>query len=344
MKNNIEISVIIPVYNMESFLTKCLVSLLTQTFRNFEIICINDGSTDNSLNILNSFSNMDDRINIINQKNQGVSIARNIGISKAKGDYVIFVDSDDFLEKTMIEELYKKIISINGDIVFCDYMLYTEQQQFSNNLRREFLQHTEFCWKTFKNDLNPILINMSTVVPWGKIIRKDLLLNHKFFFPENMLFEDNYVGIMTFLYAEKIAVVNKPLYYYRIDNPKSLSGKSGKYRSTLDLIKISNLLVQSTEKKFKKNKFINKLLLNWIVSNNLSWFLVSKIKREYHASFYQFMHQIIQNPRFSDFISDNRIQQILNANTPISLYYIATFRKIQRKYRTFKRRLLSFFK
>ena len=104
--NNPKISVIIPVYNVEDYLEECLDSIINQTFKDLEIICINDGSQDNSLNILEEYAEKDNRIKIITTKNQGLSAARNRGLENITGDYVYFIDSDDYLELTAFEELY----------------------------------------------------------------------------------------------------------------------------------------------------------------------------------------------------------------------------------------------
>ena len=121
-----EISVILPVYNTSKYLHACLSSLLNQTFHDFEIVAINDGSTDDSLSILQDFANKDSRIRIIDQKNQGIGAARNLGIQLANGTYIAFIDSDDTLELRMLECLYKKAVEESLDIVVCDYIEYEE--------------------------------------------------------------------------------------------------------------------------------------------------------------------------------------------------------------------------
>ena len=110
------VSIIIPVYNVTLFLNKCIDSVINQTYKNLEIICINDGSTDNSLDILKSYT--DERIQIIDIENHGVSYARNLGIEKATGEYLLFVDSDDYIEKTMVEELIS-LMSDEVDLAYC---------------------------------------------------------------------------------------------------------------------------------------------------------------------------------------------------------------------------------
>ena len=119
-EKNPQISVIIPIYNCEKYIKECLSSLIKQTFKNFEIICINDGSNDDTLKILKKFEAKDERIIIFNQNNSGPGIARNIGMKKSKGEYLIFLDSDDIFKKTMLEELYIKIKENDSDVVICN--------------------------------------------------------------------------------------------------------------------------------------------------------------------------------------------------------------------------------
>ena len=123
-KNNIDyipkVSVIIPVYNTEEYLRECLDSVVNQTLKDIEIICIDDGSTDSSLDILKEYAKKDNRITVLKQKNQSSGIARNAGLSIAQGKYLSFLDSDDLFELELLESLYKKIISTKSDIAICD--------------------------------------------------------------------------------------------------------------------------------------------------------------------------------------------------------------------------------
>ena len=118
-----EISVIIPVYNVEEKIERCLGSLQNQKFSDFEVILINDGSSDRSGKICDEYASMDKRIKVIHQKNQGVSVARNIGISIARGKYITFVDSDDYVSRDFLYSLYSDIVSCNADIAICNYYM-----------------------------------------------------------------------------------------------------------------------------------------------------------------------------------------------------------------------------
>ena len=128
------ISIIMPIYNSENFIKESLNSLINQTFKNFEIICVNDGSTDNTLKILKEFKKKDKRIHIITQNNMGAGFARNIGMKKAKGDYLMFLDSDDIFEQKMLEELFINIIINNVDVVICNSKNFnSENNSFEKN-------------------------------------------------------------------------------------------------------------------------------------------------------------------------------------------------------------------
>ena len=138
-EKNPQISVIIPIYNCEKYIKECLSSLIKQTFKNFEIICINDGSNDDTLKILKKFEAKDERIIIFNQNNSGPGIARNIGMKKSKGKYLILLDSDDIFKKTMLEELYIKIKENDSDVVICNSQNFEKKKK-----RKKFYEKNNF--------------------------------------------------------------------------------------------------------------------------------------------------------------------------------------------------------
>ena len=142
------ISIIIPIYNVEKYLEKCLDSILNQTYKNLEIILIDDGSTDNSPNICNSYCEKDKRIKIIHKNNEGVSSARNKGIELSKGKYIVFIDSDDYVSNEHIEVLYDCIISNNVDLVISNLIDISEDGIILNNEEKEsFLMNKDQCLK-----------------------------------------------------------------------------------------------------------------------------------------------------------------------------------------------------
>lgn len=227
MDNNSLISVIIPVHNTQNYLNECLNSLRLQTYENLEFICINDGSTDKSLQILEKYRDSDKRFTIIDQQNLGASEARNKGIAYANGKYISFIDSDDRVSLS----LYQKFINIEKkpDIYMFNVCEYDKNTQsvlpnyfFST---REWQNHKDDnTIHTFKDNINPFSGNMSAV---NKIFKTEFLqkLIKKIpdgkLFPPGRLFEDQYFFFLTMIYAGSILINPNPMYYYRSTNPDS---------------------------------------------------------------------------------------------------------------------------
>lgn len=210
MKDNDLISIIIPVYNVENFLSKCLDSLIVQTYKNIEIILVDDGSTDSSYSICNEYLSKDKRIKIFHKKNEGVSIARNFGFEKIKGKFVLFIDSDDWIEQNMIEVLYNSIIKYNADIAICDYFLSynTHEDKHNELVESEIIKDRKkfdylFDRKYYRGYL------------WNKLVKKDIICNIKFN-PNVKVCEDLLFWVQVF--KSNISIVYLPkykLYHYR---------------------------------------------------------------------------------------------------------------------------------
>ena len=210
------ISVIVPVYNAEKYLQKCLDSILEQTYQNLEIIIINDGSTDNSGQICQEYEKQDDRIIYIEKENSGVSDTRNAGMDRMTGTYVTFVDSDDWLEPNYVKFLYEKVIDHKADIVVGNYTSFNE----SNSV---FYFHTsaDYYEKVYDNkSIIPCLydskelLKSALIVPWGKIYKKEIIANLRF--PINRIGEDALFNLKALLDSEKVVYVNKSAYIYRV--------------------------------------------------------------------------------------------------------------------------------
>lgn len=201
------ISLVVPIYNVEKYLRKCLDSLLAQTFSDIEIILVNDGSSDNSLGICEEYLQKDTRITLINKKNGGLSDARNVGLKIAKGDYIGFVDSDDWVEPNMYEVLYKLSIKENADISTCLLRVHSKD--------KKHVQYSPYVFKVFdsKNAIHSLYKGeLSGFAAYNKLYRRSLFENIQF--PIGRVYED--AAIMYILYntANKIAFTNKPLYNY----------------------------------------------------------------------------------------------------------------------------------
>lgn len=209
----IKISIIIPVYNVEKYLATCLDSVINQTYKNLEILLIDDGSTDSSGLICEQYSKKDTRIKTIHKKNGGLSDARNVGISYASGDYISFIDSDDFIDINTFTILDQYIKQYNADIITFNYYDYYNKDKISphllfNNLK--FYSQQEFH-STFTKDLfNKYEMN---VTAWNKVYKRKIFNNIKF--PYGKLFEDTFSAIYILNQCNNILVIPYTLYYYR---------------------------------------------------------------------------------------------------------------------------------
>lgn len=210
---NPKVTVIVPVYNVEKFISRCLDSIVNQTYKNIEIIIIDDGSKDSSGMIANGFASKDERIAVLHKKNGGVSAARNDGLRRARGDYVVFVDSDDYLEPDFIEYYVNIIVETNADVV-CG------------------LKHFSVWNRTQNSDFRYIKIDRSkamryvylekiNVAVWNKIYSRELILNSCIEFDESIWYGEGMLfNIEILQVAENIIVANKMLYHQTF-NPDS---------------------------------------------------------------------------------------------------------------------------
>jgi glycosyltransferase involved in cell wall biosynthesis len=214
--NNIyAVSIIVPVYNMSEYLNRCLDSLINQTLKNIEIICINDGSTDNSPEILNEYAKKDNRIKVINQQNKKLSITRNVGIKAAKGEYIGFIDADDYIDSDFYEKLYKKAKNDNADIVRAPYYWV-----YPNGKKRPEPINKVIQEKAERNEnLN---FNEHSVIIWNAVYNTDFINSYNILFDtEDIKAEDIMFTARCQLFAQNIKSVGDTFYYYMQDNPNS---------------------------------------------------------------------------------------------------------------------------
>ena len=212
------VSVIVPVYNVENVLHYCIESILDQTFRDFELILINDGSTDRSGVVCDRYAETDDRIRVIHKKNGGVSSARNAGIDAAEGEYICFVDSDDRLCEAFLSEMVNAMESELADIVVCGYSV----TKFGK-LVEERLFHEGGIEKVLRKNIYDLVCRTLYSAPWCKLFRSRIISNNKLRFPEDMsLGEDMLFNFMYTDCMDEICVLNKALYIYNTDNDNSL--------------------------------------------------------------------------------------------------------------------------
>ena len=224
-----EVSVIVPVYQVEKYIAQCIESVLNQTFQNFELILVDDGSKDSSGIICDSYAARDDRIQVIHTENRGAAAARNIGLDRASGKYITFLDGDDYLAGNMIEKLYAVIDNSEYDMVVCDFLnlLTDEKDNFIVQLQektvhgREVLEH-------LKNEKN---YGVWTIV-WNKIYKKEILENLRF--PTGRYFEDEFFSNHLYLRSQQIHVISDVLYYHRVLASSTMNTQ--KVENYLDLL------------------------------------------------------------------------------------------------------------
>ena len=222
---DVKVSIIIPVYNVAKYLRECLDSAINQSLKDIEIICVNDGSTDNSLEILEEYAQKDPRVKVLSIDNKGISIARNYGIVHATGKYIGFIDSDDYINEYMFEKLYISCEQNDLDLAMCKISLFDNQTgEFYNELDYYNLGVFDgFEKEIFNSDDTISFTNDIVVNAYNKLYRRTLLDDNFIYFPPKLIFEDEIFFIKTYLTAKRISIVNEFLYYYRVNREGSIT-------------------------------------------------------------------------------------------------------------------------
>ena len=210
------LSIIIPVYNVENYLARCIDSILRQTFTDFELILIDDGSTDGSGAIADEYQLKDSRIKVVHQENGGQGFARNTGLNIARGEYIGFVDSDDWIDKEMYAKLMTVATAKKVDMVKCGFCTHDGENVLGEILFTHDVATEEPVYNILKSGNR-----MLWTVIWNAIYDKKLFDNLRF--PTECHFEDAYVSFFALNYAKTCAVVNEALYYYFTLNPNSVT-------------------------------------------------------------------------------------------------------------------------
>ena len=330
----VKISVIIPVYNVEEYLKECLDSVCGQTLKEIEILCINDGSTDNSLTILNEYSKKDSRIKIYSKENKGQASARNLGIKKSQGEYISFVDSDDFIKKDMLEKLFFKSKENDLDLTMCKIATYDNQ---TKEIKDNVWYYMLGVFRDFEKDLfthkdtKEFTCNIA-VTPFNKLYKADLLRDNNILFPEGVIFEDEKFFFDVYLRAKRVSIVDEFLYYYRV-NRKGSTVDITKENDYADIIHISKQIRETfrqtgdyedykhllnnrlihlqlarftqTSPKYKENFFnlikddLSEVLKDKDVENNLESDVKFRVSKILKAKDYEDFQKLDENKLFS---------------------------------------------
>lgn len=265
--NEIKVSVILPVYNVEQFLEQCLDSIVNQTLREIEIICIDDGSTDNSLNILKHYAQEDARITVLQQKNAGAGAARNKGLEVAQGKYLSFLDSDDFFEPLMLEKAYCEAEKREVDFIVFRCNQYDNQEKIFKNMdwtiRKYLLPKQEIF---FYQDIDHDIFRLFNGWAWDKLYRKSFVDAHNLTFQEIRTSNDVYFVFSALIKAKRISTLEDILVHQRVNVQNSLSRTREKswdccYRAIIALRNefISMGIYESIERSF----------INWVLNFSL---------------------------------------------------------------------------
>lgn len=244
------ISIVIPVYNVEKYLEHCLSSIRNQSYENIEVIIINDGSTDDSDNIIDKFVTQDKRFNKIIQKNRGVGAARNKGIEFCKGQYIAFIDSDDYIHKDFIKELYGNINANDSDIAICDYYGVFDEGN-SIKYQKDWIINDSVV-NSKEAIISLFFLNNMSIVPWNKLYKKRLFEGNNNPFPLGVKNED-VEGIFRIFYrANKVSYVNQAFYYYlQRENSETKTYD----KSIFDMFKVLDNIIEFLENKHEFHKY-----------------------------------------------------------------------------------------
>lgn len=235
----IKFSIIVPIYNVELYIKECVDSIINQNYKNLEIILVDDGSKDNSGDICDEYAKKDKRIKVIHSENKGLSAARNIGLKYCSGDYILFIDGDDFIERNCISDIAKIVIENNDvDIIFGKIIKYYKNK----NLKEEFILNEKKILGKESIEILTYFLNEINENIWSacrSIYKNDFLKINNFKFREGITSEDLDAIIELYMKAKKISVYDTPFYYYRQLRPNSIINtiNINRFKDIVDIIK-----------------------------------------------------------------------------------------------------------
>lgn len=303
----VKVSVIIPVYNVEKYIDRCLKSLVNQTFKDYEVIVVNDGSPDNSQKIIDKYTKKYHKlIKSVIKENGGQGSARNLGIELSKGKYVMFVDSDDYIEKTMIEELYSKVEE-GYDIVACNNYI-----EYENGQKLEDIDESIY----FNKEKNYLF---SKPAVWNKIFLKDIIVKNKIKFREKLWYEDFDFTINIYGLTDKIGFVPKPLYNYIIREGSTMNNSN--IQRNLEIILAFDEIIKFYKSKKIYTKYYDYLeflaIYNIYIATNVRVINAKADKKKKLEVINKINNYMYKN--FPDFKNNKYIDEYLSKNKKVIL-------------------------
>lgn len=254
-----KLSIIIPVYNVEKYLPKCLGSILEQPFKDLEVICVNDGSTDGSLDVLQKIKKNDDRVVIIDKKNEGSGIARNIGLSTAQGEYVYFIDSDDWLEANVLAKIIAKADELQTDILVFGGLSYYNGKGQNGAYSKNKLPKKYFGKVVSAKDIKKDIFKFPSTA-WTKLYRRSFLIKNEIKFQNIRAGQDQLPFFHSMITADRIAILPENIYCYQKNREGSVTSvkKKKSFSPIYVFYGIEEMLEKTGMMEEYRNIFVNK--------------------------------------------------------------------------------------
>ncbi len=312
---NKDISIIVPIYNAEKYLNKCIDSLVNQTKEELEIILVNDGSTDNSENIIKEYK--DKRIKYFKNENQGIGKTRNFGIEQATGKYIMFVDSDDYIEKDACEKLYSKAVNNNLDIVICDFFKVYDSGE------TEQITIPDFKDSSLKE--NPDIIT-EFLAPWAKLYSRKMIIDNNIRFVENLKYEDAPFVIESLCCANKIGKLNECLNYYLVHTNSETTVRD---KRCFDILKIIDKIRKYTKDKDYLKEKIDKLTVRIITNYTIQQRMQSnkKTAMEFINEAFDYLEKEVPDYKYNKYYQNRSIpRRIIEKSKIITKIYCKLYK------------------
>jgi len=322
---NDKISIVIPIYNTDKYLPKCINSVLNQTYKNLEIILVDDGSTDKSVEICDKYSLQDNRIHVIHQKNSGIAHARNTGIRIATGEYLSFIDSDDYIEADMYKTLLDKLYAYDADIVECDHFRANSEKINTNYNSGEILQFNN------QQALEALFLGKLKDCVWSKLYKRDVVDGIEF--PVGNICEDDPWTYKVFARSQKIVFIDLAKYYY-LQREDSNSHSSIFFWEKLDRFYNSKERLEFIARDFPslfnvaQKRFWLDLLNNYIkLEINKHWDKSKKTRNEIKKYIITNYNSFYSNPLINK--KDRLRLKIFRANSMIACHLFSFYTKFK---------------
>jgi len=325
------VSVIVPVYNTERFLPRCVESLLNQTLKGIEIILVNDASPDNSINIMKSYQKKyPDKIKLIDSKvNLRQGGARNLGLKISTGEYIGFVDSDDWVAPEMFKSLYDKALKDGSDMIGSQYFSTDSSgniKLYKNKYTEEFLNISGKFLKDIQKE--QLLFKINGI--WSHLYKRSIIFENNIFFPEHTAYEDNYFVRIYTLYIKKYSFLNESFYFYYKNLNSTVNKKNENYhfdRLEIERKKIKEYKIRGVFEKYKqgieldflKTFYINTLALSFNLFDSPDFKLIKSLKEELKNYFPEYKHNVYYK---TDINIQDKLKILLFEISPRLLYYI----------------------